>query len=206
VDREYPGRVSDFFKPPPPLEIGDEPLWQEWMGPPQDVVPAVVPMERIVARTDEVVIYLSGFWVFPAGFETQVRVVARDEESEFDPFGFDYAYEAEQNGEIPPGQLRIGFEFADGLKVTNTGADFASEWPPGLEQPTSPKMSDTGGRGGRDREGGSWGEGFWVWPLPPAGQLVFVCQWPAAEIPLTRFELDAGVILNAVPRGLGVFG
>lgn len=197
--------VSDFFKPPPPIEIAEEPPHKEWMGPPRGVVPAVVPVERVVARTDDVVVYLSGFWVFPAGFEMQVRVVARDEESDLDPFSFEYGELTGESGEIPPGQLRIGFEFADGSKVTNTGADFAWEWPPGLEQPSSPRMSSTRGRGGRNQDGGNWGEGLWVWPLPPPGRLEFICEWPAAELPFTRVELDAGLILEAAPRAQEAF-
>jgi hypothetical protein len=196
--------VSEFFKPPPPIEFAAEPPHEDWMGPPHAVIPAVVPVERIVARTEEVVVYLSGFWVFPAGFETQIRVVARDEESELDPFSYDYEDLAVERGEIPPGQLRIGFEFADGSKVTNTGADFSRDWFSG-PKPTSPKMSSTGGRGGRNREGGSWGEGLWVWPLPPPGELAFVCEWPAAGIPLTHLELDAAVILEAMPRAQELF-
>ncbi|MGN6217691.1 MAG: hypothetical protein ACTHN7_12190 [Solirubrobacterales bacterium] len=192
--------MSEFFKPPPPVKIAEEPPREEWMGPPQAVIPAVVPVERIVARGEEVVVYLSGFWVFPAGFEAQVRVVVRDEESELEPFSYEYEDLAARTGEIPPGQLRIGFAFADGSKVTNTGEDFAWEWPPHLERPISPKMSSTGGRGGRNRDEGSWAEGFWVWPLPPLGELSLVCEWPAAGIPLTRFALDADVILDAVPR------
>ena len=38
---------------------------------------------------------------------------------------------------------------------------------------------------------------FWVWPLPPAGPLVFVCEWPKYRIPLTRKEIDAGLIRDA---------
>jgi hypothetical protein len=78
--------MSDFFEPPPPpkVEVEQAPR-EDWMGPPRRVVPAVVPVERVVARTDEVGIYL---------------------------------------GEIPPGQLRLGFQFADGTKVTNTSNRF----------------------------------------------------------------------------------
>jgi hypothetical protein len=36
--------------------------------------------------------------------------------------------------------------------------------------------------------------------------LTFVCEWPAAEIPLTRTELEAGPILEAASRSQEIFG
>jgi hypothetical protein len=162
------------------------------MEPPRGVMPGVMPIERVVAQTEEVAVYLSGFWAYRAGFEVQVRVLHRDEESELDPFSFEYDEEAERQGQIPPGKLRIGFEFADGSKVTNTGDDFSEEWA-GAPWPTSPKMTRTRGRGGGV-------EGLWVWPLPPQGKLVFVCEWPAGDLPLTRVELEAAPVLEASHR------
>lgn len=173
------------------------------MEPPGGVVPGVVPVERVVVQTDEVAVYLSGFWAYPAGFEVQVRVLFKDDDNELEPFSFHYEEEVEETGKIPTGKLRIGFEFADGSKVTNTGDDFAEDWT-GAPWPASPKMTRTAGRGGepffrRDRTAA----GLWVWPLPPVGELVFVCEWPAVEIPLTRMEFAAQPIIEASQRARG---
>jgi hypothetical protein len=46
---------------------------------------------------------------------------------------------------------------------------------------------------------------FWLWPLPPAGRLEIVCEWPAAGIPLTRTELDASEVLAAASRAQTIF-
>lgn len=170
------------------------------MGPPRDAVPAVLPVERVVARTEAVAVYLSCFWVYPVGFEFEVFAVAGDEDSELDPFSFDPTYAAERSGEIPPEKLRLGFEFADGSTVTNTGGRFDWDWE-GADRPSSPIMSGSRGHGGE----GSWSWAFWVWPLPPAGELTFVCEWPAAEIPLTRLELDAAPIVEAASRAQRLF-
>jgi hypothetical protein len=59
--------------------------------------------------------------------------------------------------------------------------------------------------GGRGGGGGYWRQTHWVWPLPPAGPLVFVCEWPATGIPLTRNELDAQAILDAAARAEVIF-
>ena len=41
---------------------------------------------------------------------------------------------------------------------------------------------------------------YWAWPLPPPGNLAFVCEWPRYDIPLTRKEIDAGLIREAADR------
>jgi hypothetical protein len=35
--------------------------------------------------------------------------------------------------------------------------------------------------------------------------LAFVCEWPAAGIPLTRHEIDAQLVLDAVSRAQQLF-
>jgi hypothetical protein len=63
----------------------------------------------------------------------------------------------------------------------------------GLGEPTDPVLDGMGGGGG----GGRWRQDSWVWPLPPSGPVGFVCEWPAAGIPLGRHEIDAQVLLDA---------
>lgn len=196
--------MSDFFEPPPPIPADPEPPWEDWMGPPRAVAPGVVPVEREIARTEEAIVHLSGFWVYPAGFEVQVQVLAAGEGGDLDPFGWERDEVGAEAGEIPPGKLRLGFGFADGSKVTNTGADFAWHWESG-PRPASPKMSATRGRGGSRRGGGAWSQGLWVWPLPPRGSLQLVCEWPATGVPLTRIELDADPVLAAASRAQPIF-
>jgi len=161
-------------------------------------MPGVVPVERVVAKTADVAVYISGFWVYPIGFETQLRVSVRDEESDLDPFSFDYEDPDDGPGQIPAGKLRIGFEFADGSKVTNTGRDYSVEWVSG-PLPTAPKMSGVNVRGG-GAGSAKIADGFWVWPLLPEGGLTFVCEWPAAEIPLTRVQFAARPLIEASQR------
>lgn len=191
--------MNEFFKPPSPQNRAEQPARVEWMSPPRSAVPTVVPVEKMLLRTEEVGVYLSCFWVYPTGFEFEVFVVTKDEWSELDPFNFDHHYKAEHSGEIPPEKLRLGIEFADGSTVTNTG-DFDWDWEPG-PTPKSPRMSGSGGGGG----GGSWNYKFWVWPLPPRGTLDFVCEWPAAQIPLTRIGLDTDSLLGAAERSQDLF-
>jgi hypothetical protein len=45
----------------------------------------------------------------------------------------------------------------------------------------------------------------WVWGLPPPGQLAFVCEWPARNIPETRVEIEAGLVLEAASRAVPIW-
>jgi hypothetical protein len=65
------------------------------------------------------------------------------------------------------------------------------------EAPGGPVMWPLSGSGGGDA---SWRQSYWVWPLLPPGQLELVCEWPAGQIPLTRHQLDAQLVLLAAPR------
>jgi hypothetical protein len=184
--------MTDFFEPPPRIDREPEPS-HDWEGPPDGAVPVTVPIEKVVAKTAETAIYLASVSAYPTGFEFDVFVVTSDRDSPLDPFGFDYRMLAEHTGEIPAGQLRIGFLFADGSKATNTGKSF--DWAEGSEEsPDPPYMSGYGEGGGSDH---NWHGSFWVWPLPPPGKLEFLCEWPEADIPLTPLELDASLIVTA---------
>jgi hypothetical protein len=69
------------------------------------------------------------------------------------------------------------------------------------EPPDGPVMRFASSGGG----GGQWHQSEWVWPLPPRGPIAFVCEWPAAGIPLTRREIDAQLILDAAARARIIF-
>jgi hypothetical protein len=43
---------------------------------------------------------------------------------------------------------------------------------------------------------------YWVWPLPPAGPVTFICQWSALGIEESRGEIDARLILDAAGRAV----
>jgi hypothetical protein len=161
---------------------------------------AIVPIKRVIARNDDVGVFLACLWVYPAGFEFEVFVVAKDESAKLDPFNFDHQCEAEETGAIPPAQLRLGLLFADGAKAANTGDrfDWGGEF---ASPPKAPVMSGSESGGG----GGDWSCSLWVWPLPPPGPLQFVCEWPEVGIPQTYSDLDSAAIIEAASRAKTVF-
>jgi hypothetical protein len=43
---------------------------------------------------------------------------------------------------------------------------------------------------------------WWTWPLPPAGPLELVCEWPAFGIAESRAGIDAQLILDSARRSV----
>ena len=191
--------MSDFFEPPPKPAV-PEPRYRTppWFGAPRGTLPGIVAFERVLARTDKVAVCVSRIAAYPTGFEFDVLTMTADEQDEIDPMQFHHRHHLHSGAaaSIPPELLRLGVQFADGSKATNTGGFHADRQPP-----TAPVMHSGGGGGG----GGSWRETQWVWPLPPPGPVVLVCEWPAMNIPLTRSELDAQAILDAATRAQVIF-
>lgn len=193
--------MSDFFEPPPgPPPEPERRRYRRppWTAPPEGTLPGVVALERVLARTEKVAVAITRVAAFPTGIEFElVTMWGGEEEPDLDPFMFrPHRLGAGSGvGPVPPDILRFGVQFADGSKATNTsGMPFGG-------RPEGPILHAGGGGGG----GGSWHQTYWVWPLPPAGTVTLVCEWPAMDIPLTRTEMEAAPILDAAARAQVVF-
>lgn len=130
-------------------------------------------------------------------FEFDVGVLAADDEVSLDP-SLNGVYQRPGTGPegTYPTMLRLGVEFADGRKATNVGQRSRCEG-----DPQSPVLWGRGGGG----SGASWRQTFWMWPLPPPGPLSFVCEWPAAGIPLSRAQIDGQSIIDAAAWAQTIF-
>jgi hypothetical protein len=185
--------VSDFFDPPPAPAQPEPPryLTPAWIAPPS----GTVALDLVLAQTDKVAVCIPRVAAYPTGFELEVLTMnAADQD--VDPMMFHHRMDRRGGGGPPPEFLRLGIQFSDGAKATNTSGYHHDPQPP-----AGPIMHPRGGGGG----GGSWNETQWVWPLPPPGTLTLVCEWPAMDIPLTRSELDAQLILDAADRAQVIF-
>jgi hypothetical protein len=192
--------VSDFFEPPPTPPDRPQPTRYRtppWFGAPAGTLPGVVALELVLARTDTVAVCVSRIAAYPTGFSFEIVTLTDQRREDLDPLLFEHPrlQRMRSPGEIPPELMRFGVRFADGTKVTNTGG-----MPLRAGKPDGPVMIGGGGGGG-----GRWNQQQWVWPLPPAGPLLVVCEWPAADIPLTQTELDAQLILDAARRAQVIF-
>jgi hypothetical protein len=168
----------------------------------------VVPLELILAQTDEVAIAVWQVSAYPSGFAFEVLALMAPhtvEQERFDALMF-------RGPMIGPhaqaGPLRLGVQFADGSKATNesrphpAGTTTVTRVGGGGDAPRGPIMDFAGGGGGGH---GRWHHNYWVWPLPPPGPLAFVCEWPGLDIPVTRQEIDAQLILDAAARAQVIF-
>jgi hypothetical protein len=186
-----------FFDVPeglPPDLPDEEPRPKPWTGPPLRTVPALLTEQVVLAHTDRVAVVVGEFAVYPTGLTFSVLTVPR-RYSPREWAGLDfhgYAPGVTESGELAPELLRYGIEFSDGRRATSLDTLRRREEDRDVA-PASPLMRPMGSGGG----GGRWEHRYWLWPIPPPGQLAFVCEWPALQIPLTRATLDAEVIRDA---------
>jgi hypothetical protein len=166
------GFFDDAIRPAP-----DEPGPQghPWDPPAAELAKAGA-SALLLARTEVVAVAVTAVWAFRAGFEFWV-------EAWFHRPGLALQDASDEQS------LHVGVQFADGRKVANVGAvpDPAGSVAGGL---TLSPRSFGGGHWQKNRT-------YWVWPLPPAGPLAFVCEWAAFGIPESRAEIDAQLILDA---------
>jgi hypothetical protein len=165
--------------------------------PPPGVLPAIVPAEAVLARSEAATVSLGRLWVYPTGFEVRIAV-DWDEESRLDPFQHGLTRRGREVPPDSPERLVLGFAFADGSETSNRERGRG----PGVgrESPT-PTLIGMGTSAG----GGHGGASFWLWPLPPAGPIEVFCEWEAAGIAPTRRALDAEAIAAAAGRAQKIF-
>jgi hypothetical protein len=152
--------------------------------PPRQEFPRVAASALLLARTDAVAVIVAAVWAFRDGFTFWVRAPFRQAGAGLD--------------ERPDEQaLHIGVQFADGRKAANAGRlpGPAGSVPDGL-------ILKPYGFGGGPQD---WNLSYWVWPLPPAGPLTFVCEWPAYGIPETRAAIDGQLILDAARHSIQIW-
>jgi hypothetical protein len=193
-------QAMSFFEPlpPPPPSLYVPEGWDRqpvWLGPPANELPGMVPVELpLIARTDEAAVAVTGIRAYPTGFGFTLSLRLRAHSS-WDSYPFDVPFEGDQ---IPDAFLRFGVQFANGARATNLPRyDLPHD---DDTEPTPPVLTAHGGRGEGGGGGRAWDADQWVWPLPPAGPLAFVCEWPARQVGESRVELDARSVRQAAER------
>jgi hypothetical protein len=149
------------------------------------MVPGVVPVALLVARTTTHAVLVDGLLAYPTGFDFDLAVRRRPGHPRHHRhhehrWGYD---------------LRLEVRFADGRTADND----PRRWPrPSGDQPPDPPLlyqSTSGPDGGH----------VWLWGLPPPGPLTFACEWPAQQIPPSEAALDAGLVLEAAARATSLW-
>jgi hypothetical protein len=187
-----------------------EPEDPEWISPPRDWVGGVVPLELLVASSEAAAVFVTHLVAYPTGFGFTLHAFVR-RDLEPDLLELEHLHPRRRRGKgLPPELLRYGIEFSDGRAASNVHQmlDGSTSFIRALgEEGSEPDPRSTlilsPGRGGGGQ--GHSEQTCWVWPLPPEGPLSFVCEWPVVEIPETRVEVDAGLIIDAASKAREVW-
>lgn len=200
-----------FFEPLPGGEVAATegirlPEWPLWFGPPPLETGAVLPVEQIVARSQNVVLRLPTIRVFSTGCMLDVETVSRQGELSEDEWWDLHSaarirsHTLRGGAPLPRKLLRLGVRYADGRKVTTIEQQPHRTQAPD-DPPAGPVLSYRPGNSGmHGRELGFSGFGLWLWPLPPAEAFEFAAEWPFGGIQLSIIELDGAAITAAASR------
>jgi hypothetical protein len=164
--------------------------WPYPWGPPEAEFPRIVRADTLqFERSGQAAIAITGISAYTAGFEIFVTHLIRP-----GALGTDEDHTPDPSPVGPPAALRsfhLGLQFSDGSKVISGRVYFG---PLPDSEPMGPILRPIGG----DNQFSRW----WAWPLPPAGPLEFVCEWPRFGIAETRVGIDAQLILDAARRSV----
>ncbi len=197
--------MSSFFEPPPlppePPERPARPPRRPWHGGPNRVVGRTVALNLVLGQSDKGVIWIPSVTAYPDVFEFQVEIRYQGDADGFpDVRGAALApTHRSADAELDPEVLRLGIQLSDGGKATTRYPGFPFPGPSGRDiPPAGPILGGGGGDAG-------WNYRYWVWPLPPEGPLAFVCEWPIADIPETRSEIDSTLLRDAAADAIIVW-
>jgi hypothetical protein len=160
-----------------------------------EVIPASVPGEPVLIRTEQVAVAIGSIRAYPNGFEFTAHVRTRDEEGNewggYDPLNLHGRRDRQTSG----GVLLLGLMYADGRRGAATGG----HWQRGDDAGHERLIVDQAGSSASERR---WDGEFWVHPLPPGGPVTFVASWPDHGVAETRAELDGAAIRAAAARAV----
>jgi hypothetical protein len=178
---------------PEPLEIRHHAT-----APRGAVVPASLPLERVLARSHDRCVALTSVQVWPVNLTLEISVFATRAPRERDEFmvfpGSIMRREVDPNTR----GLRFAVLFADGRYATNLrDPGFPREAARGLS-PEFPVLTPFGG-GGTGGAGGTWHatQRLDLWPLPRTGSVTLILDWPAEGIAEIRHQLDGAAFAEA---------
>jgi hypothetical protein len=162
------------------------PALQRWVprpwDPPQTEFPGIVPINTLqFDRSERAAIAITGMSAYSNGFEFVLTALIHP-----DAPGFD----AETPGGGVPKLYQVSLQLSDGRTVVGD----SSRGP----EPTEPVLRPRGGGGTSHYHHSRW----WAWPLPPAGPLGFICNWPTLRTGETRVSIDAQLILDAARQSV----
>jgi hypothetical protein len=197
-----------FFDIPPAEDDEDEDDLADFGDPEGRWLAGALAVEGFVGWSEEAAVAVRRVAALPDSFEVEVvawlrrpprnrrrRRGTHDREiilAEYGPWGY-----REEDGSLPVEFVRFGVQFPDGGKATNVGSE--RHWPDATD-PVHGLQTHSGSSSSGEAE-----QRFSVWPVPAAGDIVFVCEWPAHGIAESRLTLDGDQLRAAAARARPVW-
>lgn len=187
-----------FFPPDPEMPEPEETEFSQprWWEAPEDELPVLLPVAELLAATDHVAIALHGIAVHRDGVLFRVERRLRRKglpAAEWQELCEVFMEHMRYGGPFDlAGRLRFGVVLADGEKVVADENRLFGADPMAESEGHSLSRRERGGGGGGSAYASA--DHLWLWPLPPAGPLELVLQWPALGIDETRVVIDGSSI------------
>lgn len=163
---------------------------------PRTVLPGVTALTIRWPTPSGILVGLDSFRAWPSGVRFFSVLAARASTlSDGGAHVADHGLTAEwrEPGTPPPECVRFSVTYADGTTISNLDGHGAN--PLGVLD-----LREGGGSGGGPNDWLRYDLGWWLSPLPPPGDLVFVLEWPHAGVPRTEARVDGGVLREAALR------
>jgi len=171
---------------------GDDDGRMRRFNPPENEVPAVVPVGVVLARTEASAVSLTGVRVFSTGLSFTVDLRCRPEALPDGVVDLGSQLWRGRSGD----QLLVGVEFADGRRASNLPRHDPFGDPADAEAVVFHQGSGSGNQLSVEQE-------WWLSPLPPPGPLRVVVRCDLLGLPEATVELD-GAAIQAAAEGVVV--
>jgi hypothetical protein len=157
------------------------------------MLPGQVAARAVLFHTADAVLVFDHFDVYRHGirFRIELQLRERNEQVEDWPWEPFEALRRARGGGLPDELLRLGVVFSDGSRWSNIDARTA-----GIEPASGPTLEFLDG-GGSEID---WNANAWLAPIPPAGPLTFIAEWPLYGIAETQVTIDAAELTQAADR------
>jgi hypothetical protein len=183
------------------MSFFEMPAWQPpsgyripaWLRPPEAMVPGIVPVELLLARTDTDAVLVTDLRAYPTGLEFALTIRRHPDQLQ------QRRHDPDRPHRFAYRELWLELRFADGQRASNHPRHLPRTFE--THQPDPPFLYCHGG-GGSER---GWRSRHWLWGLPPPGPLAFVCTWPAGQLRGSGVEIDARLVLEAAGRAATVW-
>jgi hypothetical protein len=163
---------------------------QLWVPPAGDFLPAVVPIEDCLVRSDHACVAIESVAGWPAGITLTVVVVLREDLAVGEALPQVVRHPAHQE-EVTENSLLFGVAFSDGTAATNVDR---------LEHDRRLTSGPTLDPGATQAGKRSLRQQVHLRPLPPEGPLMFVVRWLDRGIEETTLQVESGPLRSAAER------